>query len=278
MHGVVYGMLLFLVSAGLTLVFGMMGVLNIAHTAFYMLGAYLAFSVAVWTGSFWLALLVVPICVGLVGAVVERFFLRKVHVHGHGYELMLTYGIFFALGEVVKMIWGTFPLAVRVPDILAGSIPFFGNAYPVYRLFILFISLLVLAGLALLLMRTRIGIIIRGAVFDAEMVDILGQNVPLVFLGVFSIGSALAGLAGVAAAPFLTTYPGMGLDIMIDCFVVIVIGGLGSLGGALLASLMIGELQSFGVVFIPDLALVLEFLLMVFILAVRPQGLFGEKG
>lgn len=277
LHGLVYGMLLFLVASGLTLVFGMMGVLNIAHAAFYMLGAYFSYSLIIWTEKFWLCFILAPIGVGLIGAFVERFLLRRVHSYGHAHELMLTFGIFYILVEVVKWIWGTYPLMVYAPPVLSGSIPFMGATYPIYRLFILFIASVVLLILAFLLLKTRIGIIIRAAVFDAEMVDILGTNVPMVFLGVFSIGSALAGLAGVVAAPFLSTYPAMGLDILVDTFVVIVVGGFGSLWGALLASLMIGELQSFGVLFIPGLALVFQFLLMAVVLVLRPQGLLGEK-
>jgi branched-chain amino acid transport system permease protein len=276
MHGLVYGMLLFLVTSGLTLVFGMMGVLNIAHAAFYMVGAYFAYTLVSWTGNFWLCLILVPIGVGLIGAFVERLLLRKVHTLGHAPELMLTFGIFYILAEVVKWIWGTYPLAVRPPSILTGSIPFMDASYPLYRLFILLIAVIVLLILAFIMQKTRIGITVRAAVFDNQMVDILGINVQAVFLGVFSIGSALAGLAGVVAAPFLSTYPGMGLDILVDSFVVIVIGGFGSVWGALIAALMIGELQSFGIMFLPELALVFEFLLMAIVLVWRPQGLFGE--
>ncbi len=276
MHGLVYGMLLFLVTSGLTLVFGMMGGRNVAHAAFYMVGAYFAYTLVAWTGNFWICLILAPIGVGLIGAFVERVLLRKVHALGHAHELMLTFGIFYILAEVVKWIWGTYPLSVRPPAILAGSIPFAGAIYPTYRLFILLISAIVLLILAFIMQKTRIGITVRAAVFDNEMVDILGINVQAVFLGVFCIGSALAGLAGVVAAPFLTTYPGMGIEILIDAFVVIVIGGFGSVWGALLAALMIGELQSFGIMFIPQLALVFQFLLMAIVLVLRPQGLFGE--
>jgi branched-chain amino acid transport system permease protein len=276
-HGIVYGMLLFLVASGLTLVFGMMGVLNIAHAGFYMLGAYLTYTLVVWTGEFWLCFFLAPLAVGLLGAFVERVMLRKIHAIGHAYELMLTFGIFFVIGEGVKWIWGTYPLNVEVPRVLSGSLPLLGATYPVYRLFILVMSLFILIVMALLLMKTRIGIIVRAAVFDAEMVDILGIDVPKVFLSVFSIGAAMAGLAGVVAAPFLSTYPGMGLDILVDTFVVIVIGGFGSLLGALVSALMIGELQSFGIMFIPKLALVFQFMLMAVVLIFRPQGLFGEK-
>jgi branched-chain amino acid transport system permease protein len=278
LHGVVYGMLLFLVSSGLTLVFGMMGILNIAHAAFYMLGAYLAWTTVQVTGQFWLSLLVAPLAVGLLGGVVERFLLRRIHPYGHAYELLLTFGLFFMLAEAVRWIWGSYTLQVPVPAGLQGSVPLLGGQYPVYRLFILGVSALICLGLGLVLLRTRVGIIIRSAVSDAEMVDALGINTALVSLGVFCAGSALAAVAGVIAAPFLQADPAMGAVILTDAFVVIVIGGFGSLLGALLASLMIGELQSFGILWFPQLALVFQFLLMAAVLVLRPQGLFGEKG
>jgi branched-chain amino acid transport system permease protein len=277
LHGLVYGMLLFLVASGLTLVFGMMDVLNIAHAAFYMLGAYLGSTLLVATGNFWVALVVAPVGVGLLGALVERFFLRKVHIHGHAFELLITFGVFFVIGEVVKWIWGNFPRPMDVPEFLAGSAQFAGITYPVYRFFILIISGLVLLALGYVFMKTRLGIAVRAAVSDPSMVNALGINVPRLFLGVFSGGAALAGLAGVVAGPFLSTYPGMGLDMMVDTFVVVVVGGFGSLLGAFVASLMIGELQSFGILFIPRLALVFQFLLMAVVLILRPTGLFGEK-
>jgi len=277
LHGLVYGMLLFLVASGLTLVFGMMDVLNIAHAAFYMLGAYFGYTLVITTGQFWLALIVAPIAVGLLGALVERYFLRKVHIHGHAFELLITFGVFFVIGEVVKWVWGNFPRPLAVPPALAGSLHLVGLTYPVYRFFILLFAFLVLATLGYVFLKTRLGMIIRAAVTDTQMVSALGINVPRLFLQVFSGGAALAGLAGVIAGPFLSTYPGMGLDMMVDLFVVVVVGGFGSLLGAFLASLMIGELQSFGVLFIPQLALVFQFLLMAAVLIIRPTGLFGEK-
>ncbi len=278
LHGLVYGMLLFLVSSGLTLVFGMMGILNITHAAFYMLGAYLAYTTVQITGDFWLSLLVAPLVVGALGALVERFLLRRIHPFGHAYELLLTFGLFFMLGETVRWVWGNYTLQVAVPAGLTGSVPLLGARYPVYRLFILGVSSLICAVMALVLLRTRVGIVIRAAVSDGEMVSALGINTPLVSLGVFATGSALAALAGVIAVPFLQADPSMGALILVDAFVVIVIGGFGSLLGALLASLMIGELQSFGILWFPQFALVFEFLLMAVVLIVRPQGLFGEKG
>ena len=278
LHGMVYGMLLFLVSSGLTLVFGMMGILNIAHAAFYMLGAYLAYTTVAVTGNFWLSLLVAPIAVGLLGAAVERGMLRRIHAFGHAYELLLTFGLFFMMAEAVRWIWGNYTLQVPTPVLLAGSIPLLGSQYPVYRLFILAFSAAICLIMALVLMRSRVGIIIRSAVADGEMVSALGINTQLVALGVFSAGAALAAIAGVIAAPFLQADPSMGAAILVDAFVVIVIGGFGSLLGALLASLMIGELQSFGILWFPAFAMVFQFLLMAAVLVLRPQGLFGEKG
>jgi branched-chain amino acid transport system permease protein len=278
LHGMVYGMLLFLVSSGLTLVFGMMGILNIAHAAFYMLGAYLAYTTVAATGSFWLSLLVAPIVVGLLGAAVERGLLRRIHRFGHAYELLLTFGLFYMMAEAVRWIWGNYTLEVPTPALLTGSIPLLGSQYPVYRLFILAFSALICLAMATVLLRTRVGIIIRSAVADGEMVSALGINTPLVALGVFSAGAALAAIAGVIAAPFLQADPAMGAAILVDSFVVVVVGGFGSLLGALLASLMIGELQSFGILWFPAFAMVFQFLLMAAVLVLRPQGLFGEKG
>ncbi len=276
-HGLVYGMLIFLVASGLTLVLGMLGVLNIAHAAFYMLGAYFAYSVTLYLGSFWLSLLISPLIVGLLSILMERFLIRKTYKGGHTLQLLLTFGTFFILGELVRLVWGTAPLNVPVPSLLTGNAPFMGMSYPVYRLFILGFSFLVLLAVALILSRTRIGIIIRAAVSDADMVDVLGINIPVVLTGVFGGGAVLAALSGVIAAPFLSVYSGMGLDSLNDCFVVIVVGGFGSLWGALIASLMIGQLQSFGILWIPKLAIVFEFLLMAVVLIIRPTGLFGEK-
>jgi branched-chain amino acid transport system permease protein len=277
LHGFVYGMLVFLVASGLTLVLGMMGVLNLAHASFYMLGAYFAYSVTIYSGSFWLSLLISPLLVGGLGLVIERLLIRKTYKGGHQLQLLLTFGLFFILNEFVRIAWGSGLLTVETPSVLAGSIPFIGRTYPVYRLFILGFAVLVLFGMALMLAKTRVGIIIRAAVSDAEMVEALGNNVPIVFLLVFGGGAALAALAGVIAAPFLSVYLNMGGEALMDCFVVIVVGGFGSLSGALIASLMIGQLQSFGILFVPQLAMVFQFLLMALILIVKPTGLFGEK-
>ena len=277
LHGLVYGMLLFLVTSGLTLVLGMMGVLNIAHGAFYMLGAYLAYTVTLACGSFWWSLLISPIIVGILGFLTERFLLRKTYRGGQHGQLMITFGLFFILTELIRAIWGSSPLPIQAPYLLAGNIPLLGSTYPIYRLFLLGISFLVLLGMVMLLTRTRIGIIIRASVTGANMVEALGTNVPMVITGVFTVGVMLASFAGVIASPFLSVHLGMAREILLDCFVIIVIGGIGSIAGAFVSSLMIGEVQSFGIFWIPSLALVLEFLLMIGVFIFRPTGLFGEK-
>ena len=277
LHGLAYAGLLFLVSAGLTLVFGMMNVLNFAHAAMYMLGAYFSYTMLQATDQFWLSLMVCPILLFAVGALIERFLLRRVHVYGHLHELLLTFGLAYIITEVVKWVWGNFPLAVNIGGLLGDTVEIIGITYPVYRIFIFVCAVFVGTVMALILYRTRLGIILRAAVNDSEMVNALGFNVPLVFMGVFAFGAALSGFAGVIAGPLLTTYPGMAHDILIDAFVVIVVGGFGSLGGAVIASILIGELQSFGVLLFPKLSVALVYLLMAAVLIVKPSGLFGEK-
>ena len=277
LHGLAYSGLLFLVSAGLTLVFGMMNVLNFAHAAMYMLGAYFSYSLLQATGQFWLSLMVCPTLLFAVGALIERFLLRRVHLFGHLHELLLTFGLAYIITEVVKWIWGNFPLAVNIGGLLGDTVEIIGITYPVYRIFIFVCAGFVGATMAFILYETRLGIILRAAVNDSEMVNALGFNVPLVFMGVFAFGAALSGFAGVIAGPLLTTYPGMAHDILIDAFVVIVIGGFGSLGGAVVASLLIGELQAFGVLLFPKLSVALVYLLMAAVLIIKPSGLFGEE-
>jgi branched-chain amino acid transport system permease protein len=276
-HGLVYGLLLFLVASGLTLVFGMMSVLNIAHVSFYMLGAYLSYTMFRVAGNFWLALIICPIVVAFLGILMERFILRRVHAAGHVQEFVITFGILFALNEAIKWVWGSENLSVPVPSALSGSLMIMGNIYPAYRIFILFFSLFILAFLVLLLMKTRLGITVRAMVSDRDMAAALGTNTPLVFMLVMGIGSWLAGLAGVIAAPFLGLSSSMGLDFLTDCFIVTVTGGLGSLLGAVVASFLIGQLSSFGILFIPRFAIVFGFLLMAIILIIKPSGLFGDK-
>jgi branched-chain amino acid transport system permease protein len=277
LHGLVYAGLLFLVSSGLTLVFGMMNVLNFAHASFYMLGAYFSYSLLRVTGNLWLSLLICPLLLFLLGALIERYLLRRVHVYGHLHELLLTFGLAYIIAELVKLTWGNYPLGVNLTGFLAGTVNLFGLTYPVYRLFMFACAIFISLIMAAVLYKTRIGIIVRAAVDDNEMVNSLGINVPRVFMGVFAFGAALSGFAGVIAGPLLSTFPGMATEILIDAFVVIVIGGFGSLGGALIASFMIGELQAFGTLLFPELSMALIYMLMALVLIIKPSGLFGEE-
>lgn len=277
LNSVGYGLLLFLLSSGLTVVFGLLGVLNVAHASFYMLGAYLAFELVQRTGSFWLALLVAPLLVAAFGILCERYLLRRVHALGHSHQLLLTLGLGYVMLEGIKWIWGTESHPLMVPSLLSGSVAIGPGAYPIYRLFMCIAALVVLAALALLLYRTRLGMIVRAAVSNTEMVSALGYNVGTVFTGVFALGALLAGIAGVIAAPMLSVYPGMAGDIGIDIFVVVVVGGLGSLRGALIASLLLGVFQSFGILLLPEFAIFFSFLLMAIVLSWKPMGLYGDR-
>jgi branched-chain amino acid transport system permease protein len=276
-HGLAYGMLLFLVASGLTLIFGMMGILNIAHASFAMLAAYFSFQVLQMTGNFWLALLVAPVVAGICGVLTERFLLRTVHKHGHLAELLITVGIMTLILEIVKIFWGTESLVIKIPESLSGLVNFAGLSYPIYRLFVIGVSVVVLGFMALILFSTRLGKIIQAAVSDADMVSALGINTPLVFMLVFGIGIWLAGVAGAVAGPLLTVFPGMADQLGMDAFVVVVVGGFGSLGGAFIVALFLGELNAYGIQFIPRLAPVLMFAFMALVLAFKPKGLFGER-
>ena len=304
LNGVIYGLLLFMVSAGLTLVFGMMGVLNFAHASFYMLGAYFAYALQ-GTLGFWAALLVSPLIVGAVGVIVERFVLRRVHHHGHAHELLLTFGLSFVIAELVKLFFGNYPVNYRVPKSLDFAAFAIGTSeYPFYRLLMGGVAIAMFVLIYLLLTRTRVGIVVRSAIYRPRMAEALGHNVPLVFMGVFGVGAALAGLAGAVAGAFYTTNPNMAIELGVVVFVVVVIGGLGSLEGAMLASLLIGVITSLAVgvdasladllglvgarawaehvgglltLKLSSLAGTIPFALMLLILLVRPNGLLGEK-
>ena len=276
-HGLAYGMLLFLVAPGLTLIFGMMGILNIAHASFAMLAAYFSFQVLQMTGNFWLALLIAPVVAGICGVLTERFLLRTVHKHGHLAELLITVGIMTLILEIVKIFWGTESLVVKIPESLSGLVNFAGLSYPIYRLFVIGVSVVVLGFMALILFKTRLGKIVQAVVSDADMVSALGINTPLVFMLVFGIGIWLAGVAGAVAGPLLTVFPGLADQLGMDAFVVVVVGGFGSLGGAFIVALFLGELNAYGIQFIPRLAPVLMFAFMALVLAFKPKGLFGER-
>lgn len=278
LHGLVYGMLIFLVASGLTLIYGTLQVLNFAHASVYMIGGYFCYQIIVWTQSFWLALLLAPIFCGVVGIVIERVFIRKVHKSGHVNELLLTFGLAMVIAEIVEWIYGSAPLPVSSPDSLQASWVLWSETeYPIYRFFILALSTCVLASISYLFKKTRLGISVRACVQDGEMAGALGTNVAFLYMAVMGIGSWLAGVAGVVVAPYMSIYPNMYADMILDCFVVIALGGLGSLTGALISSLLVGQIQAFGVILLPQFTLALTYMLMVVVFVAKPTGMFGAK-
>jgi branched-chain amino acid transport system permease protein len=304
LNGVLFGMLLFLLASGLTLIFSMMGVLNFAHASFYMLGAYFGYQISVWMG-FWPALVLAPLAAGIIGALIERYGLRAVHRHGNLAELLFTIGVAFLVSEVVQMIWGRTPLDFRTPKALDyTAFTLLSTNYPAYRVFMLAVSLAVFLGTLLALTRTRIGLIVQAALTHPNMVAMLGHNVPRIFMLVFGAGTAMAALAGVIAGPVLVTQPSMAASIGSILFVVVIVGGLGSLTGAFVASLAIGLIQTFaaalntsvgdvagwlGIHSQPDflqdvygitvaqMAPLAPYLLLVLMLIFRPAGLIGRR-
>ncbi len=304
-NGILYGMLLFMLSSGLTLIFGMMGVLNFAHASFFMLGAYFAYQISKFVG-FWPALIIAPVVVGVIGAIVERYGLRRVHKFGHVAELLFTFGLAYVIEEAVQMIWGKVPVSYHIPEVMNFTLfSLYGLEYSAYRVFMLLVAVSMFVALFFLLTRTRVGLIIQGALTYPNIVASLGHNVPLVFMMVFGLGCALAGLAGVLAGNILGTEPGMAIQLGPIVFVVIVIGGLGSLNGALVASLFIGIMQTTAVSYdvsmngflnvigvqvdfdsawrmlvdltVAQISPILPYLLLTLMLIVRPRGLFGVR-
>jgi branched-chain amino acid transport system permease protein len=305
LNGLVYGMLLFMLASGLTLIFSMMGVLNFAHASIYMIGAYLAFTVSRLIG-FFPALIVAPILCGLLGAAIEVWGLRRVHSNGHVAELLFTFGLVFIIQRGVQMIWGMLPMAYRVPPSLDFSLfTFYGEHFPAYRGFMLLVSAGMLLALWLLLKKTRVGMVIRAALTHPQMASALGHNVPMVFTIVFAGGCMLAGLAGVIGGNYQTTEPGMADAMGPIVFVVVVFGGLGSLLGCFIASILMGMIQTFAVVInysmldllkpfgvtlsdsnlftevmmmpVARIGALLPFVMMIVILLFRPRGLLGTR-
>ncbi len=304
-NGLVYGMLLFMLSSGLTLIFSMMGVLNFAHASFYMLGAYAAYQISVYIG-FWPALIIAPLIVAFLGALTERYGLRHVHQYGHVAELLFTFGLVYVIDEIVHLIWGRLPVDYRIPPSLDFSLfTLFGATFPAYRGFMLLVALVMFVVLYLVLTKTRVGMIVRASLSYPDMVRALGHNVPMVFTMVFALGTGLAGLAGVIAGNYFITEPGMAWAMGPIVFVVVVFGGLGSIAGALWASLIIGIIQPAAVALpysladlfaalglqltreapladlwfleLARIAPILPYLLLVLILVFRPRGLMGTR-
>src|SRR5215467_9414804 len=277
LNGVAYGLLLFLLAAGLSLIFGMMDVVNLAHGSFFMLGAYIGYSASRASHNFWVALLIAPIVIGLLGIAIEVGLLKRLYRRPLLDQVILTFGLSFMAVELVKIVWGTNELVLQPPDILSGQVQILGNTYPVYRLFVIAVGALIALALWTVERRTRIGAIIRAGVVDRQMVAGLGVNIGAVFTGVFAFGAALAAFGGVVAGPVTSLYPGIDAQVLITALIVVVVGGMGTLTGAFWGGLLIGMAVTFLTVLVPQIALVLTFVVMGAILLVRPNGLFGMK-
>jgi branched-chain amino acid transport system permease protein len=287
LNGVQYGLLLFLVASGLTLVFGIMGIINIAHGSFYMVGAYLAWSLSEQFGSLALAIAVGIALTVLIGMALEWLLIKKLYHRDHLYQVLLTYGLILVFEELRSVIWGTDVHSVPVPAVLSASIPLTETlSYPVYRLWISGVCLVLAALMYLLVQRTRLGMMIRAGASNREMVQSLGINIQLVYRVIFALGVALAAFAGMIAAPVSSVFPGMGNQVLIICFVVVVIGGIGSIKGAMAGAILIGLVDTFGKVVeieiggfrvLPELAGTTIYLLMAVVLLWRPEGIFGKR-
>jgi branched-chain amino acid transport system permease protein len=269
--------LLFFLGVGLTLIFGIMRIINFAHGALYMLGAFVGYSLVHHTGNFWLAVIAAPIVVGGLGTAFELGILRRLYRRDAHAFLMVTFGLALVVNEVVRLLWGPDALQVPPPPALSGVVFLLGEPFPVYRVFLAVAGAVMAIVIWQLLERTRLGLVIRATSQNAEMVHALGVNVKLVRSGVFGIGCGLAALGGVLAAPLVTASHGMAATVIIDAFVIVIIGGMGSFLGSLIGAMLVAFLQVFGNYYLPDFALAFMYLLMLTILVVRPGGLFGKE-
>ena len=270
------GVLLFLIASGLSLIFGLMHVVNLAHGALYMVGAYFGITIAQGLGNFYLAVLLAPLLTAVVGVLVERTLLSRTYGRGMYPQVLLTLGLVFCFDELVRIVWGAPIQTLTLPPELAESVMLAGVSLPIYRVFVVAIGILVIVALLLAFGRTRLGAMVRAGVDDREMAEALGINVGRLFGGVFAVGAALAGLAGVLAVPIFNAYPGMGSEILISALVVVVVGGMGSLAGALIASLLIGAATVVGQVFAAEFSTAVIYLILVAVLLIRPQGIMGS--
>jgi branched-chain amino acid transport system permease protein len=277
LNGLVYGVLLFLTAAGLSLIFGLMNVVSLAHGSFFMLGGFLGLAVFQQTQSFWLALVLAPVAVAAMGIILELVFMRPLYRRGHMEQVLLTFGFTFVFFDLVQSVWGRTVLSLPAPAALQDTVHIGVGVFSAYRLFLIALGICLAVLLWLLLERSRLGAMVRAGVDDAVTAAGLGANVPALFTGVFGAGVALAGLGGMAAAPVVGVYPGIDAEIMIPAFIVIVIGGMGSLRGAFVGSMLIGEADTFGKAYLPSASLFLIYLVMALVLLARPQGLFGIK-
>ncbi|MDH0686344.1 branched-chain amino acid ABC transporter permease [Achromobacter animicus] len=269
------GALLFMTAAGLSLIFGLMNVVNLAHGSFFMIGAFTALSLMQLTGNFWLALAVGWVPAAAAAVLIERIFIRPMYNTGHLNQVLLTFGFIFVLGDVCRYLWGAEIRNIAPPALLDGSILIGSAVLPKYRLFVVLFGSVVGLALWWFLERSRVGAMVRAGVDDAATASGIGINVPLLFGAIFALGASLAAIGGIVASPILGTYLGMDIEILIPAFIVIVVGGMGSLRGALVAGLLVASIDTFGKAYFPDYALFLVYLMMVVVLLVRPQGLFG---
>jgi branched-chain amino acid transport system permease protein len=276
--GLALGAIYVLFAIGLSLIFGMLTVVNFAHGAFYMVGAYVGLFLLSMGGNFWLCLVAVPLIVGLIGMVTERFLIRPLYGRGIDYPLLLTFGLSYIMVELVRIAFGKSGFPFDTPDLLQGAVDIGIGYFPLYRLFVIGVAMAVLLGLWLFLERTSFGLIIRAGARDPQIVRVLGVDVARVWLYVFGIGTAIAGLAGLLAAPLQGVIPEMGANILAEAFVVTVVGGMGSIGGAVIAGLLVGVVVSMTSLFAPEMAKVSIFALMAIVLLFRPQGFFGRAG
>lgn len=278
LNAVQFSMLLFLLSIGLTVIFGLLHFVNLAHGALYMLGAYIGISVAAATGSFWAALVLAPIAVMGIGVVLYVTLIDRLRGAGPMNQVLVTFGLIFVFLDLVRIGWGDVALGLSAPGALSGTSRVFGVNYPTYRLFVIALGFAVMAGLWVTLARTQIGAMIRASVENGAMAAALGIDVGRLFFAVFCVGCVLAGLAGVVAAPVNSATTGMGISVLIPTLIVVVIGGLGSLQGAIVGSLIVGFIETFGAVLLPGLAAVLTYVLLAAVLVLRPQGLLPARG
>ena len=273
-----YSMLLFLLSIGLTVIFGLLHFVNLAHGALYMMGAYIGVSVAAATGSYWAAFILAPLAVTAIGAVLYFTLIERLRQAGPMNQVLVTFGLIFIFLDLVRIGWGDVALGLDVPQAMTGTTSVFAVEYPIYRLFIIALGLLIMGALLFVLTRTQIGAMIRASVENAAMASAMGINVQRLFVCVFCVGCALAGLAGVVAAPVFSAFTGMGISILIPTLIVVVIGGLGSLQGAIVGSLIVGFLETIGAVLFPEFAAILVYVLLAAILVIRPKGLIPARG
>ena len=274
--GLSIGMTLFLLAAGLTLIFGMLGVINFAHGALYMLGSYMGYQIVTWTGSFWLALAISPLLVAALAAAMEFVAMRPVYRREHTYQVLLTFGAILVIDELVRMIWGLQPKLLAPPEGLRGAVVLFGSDVSSYRLFLTGFGGIVAVLLFFLLERSSFGMVIRACSRDSDMASCLGVNVPRVRTSIFALGAGLAALAGVVSGPMFPVDTNMGFLIIINCFIVVVVGGLGNIKGSLPGALLIGLVQAYGQRYVPQLIGVLTYVLFIAVLLTRPQGLFSR--